>query len=480
MGFVAESNNKKIYAYLTEKGKINVLTGDTIDFEVKYFSLHDNDVNYYISSKKSNNIYNALPSGFIPDITGDDNICAPNTLNTLLKDILTTPIIVLIPDYQIQPDKISVNEGEKIIYTITTQNVTDSTLYWSYNGTTSSADFIEGISAGSTNPISLITNTSTPSIKSASFSLNVKNDVLTEGVENITVFLKNAAGDTLATAAVVQIQDTSTTIPTPPPLYGGVQPTCLNNGTDKLKIQIIVAGGGAGGPYKWKAVPIDSNGNLVFPYDPNIYITRLITETYDFPTKYINSNVFYKIYLTDSQGNQGLINTTTTICTVPLAGNLILSIEPASTALGATVGSHDGFSTNILIGEARNFDFIARLTKSDNSAITPSERNSVSFKLTKDLNSDNYIDVSSQFGPFIDTTVYSFSNNIEISQTNTIIIKRISLSVFRKNVALSRPAPSSNAIQSALSIKLKLNTVTGGPTVQNDTLTITGTKWIWN
>jgi hypothetical protein len=91
MGFVTKSNNKKIYAYLTENGKTKIITGDTIDFQVKYFSLHDNDVNYYISSKKANNIYNTLPSGFIPDITGDDNLCAPNTLNTVLKDMLITP-----------------------------------------------------------------------------------------------------------------------------------------------------------------------------------------------------------------------------------------------------------------------------------------------------------------------------------------------------------------------------------------------------
>jgi hypothetical protein len=294
MGFVNKSNNKKIYAYLTENGKVKILTGDTIDFQVKYFSLHDDDVNYYISSKKANNIYNTLPSGFIPDITGDDNLCAPNTLNTVLTDMLTTPIIVLIPDYKIEPDKTSVNEGSKITYTITTQNVADTTLYWSYDGTVNSGDFIEGISAGSMNPISLVSNTSTPSIKSASFFLNLKNDVLTEGAENITVFLKNAAGDILATAAQVIINDTSLTIPPIPPLTGGITQICKNDGTNKMTVSIIFPNGGTGGPYKWRAVPSTNT------FNPNDSAIKNISQSYDFSTIIGTTNVFYDIYLIDN------------------------------------------------------------------------------------------------------------------------------------------------------------------------------------
>lgn len=75
MGFIQQSTTKKIYAYLTQFAREKILNGDEVDFTVKYFSLHDSDVNYKISSNLVNNSYNALPSGFIPDITGDNQGC---------------------------------------------------------------------------------------------------------------------------------------------------------------------------------------------------------------------------------------------------------------------------------------------------------------------------------------------------------------------------------------------------------------------
>jgi hypothetical protein len=75
MGYIQQSNTKKIYAYLTQLGKEKIISGDTIDFQVKYFSLHDEDINYIIASKTSGTTYNIPKSGFIPDITGDSDIC---------------------------------------------------------------------------------------------------------------------------------------------------------------------------------------------------------------------------------------------------------------------------------------------------------------------------------------------------------------------------------------------------------------------
>ena len=49
MGYIQQSNTKKIYAYLTQLGKEKIISGDTIDFQVKYFSLHDEDINYIIA-----------------------------------------------------------------------------------------------------------------------------------------------------------------------------------------------------------------------------------------------------------------------------------------------------------------------------------------------------------------------------------------------------------------------------------------------
>lgn len=77
MGYIQQSNTKKIYAYLTQLGKEKIISGDTTDFQVKFFSLHDEDINYIIASKTSGTTYNIPRSGFIPDITGDNDICLP-------------------------------------------------------------------------------------------------------------------------------------------------------------------------------------------------------------------------------------------------------------------------------------------------------------------------------------------------------------------------------------------------------------------
>lgn len=77
MGYIQQSNTKKIYAYLTQLGKEKIISGDTIDFQVQYFSLHDEDINYIIASKTNGTTYNIPKSGFIPDITGDSDICLP-------------------------------------------------------------------------------------------------------------------------------------------------------------------------------------------------------------------------------------------------------------------------------------------------------------------------------------------------------------------------------------------------------------------
>jgi hypothetical protein len=88
MAFVDKSNTKKIYAYLTQQGREKILTGDTKDFIVTDFSLHDDDVNYYISANKINSEYNLLPSGFIPDVTGDNQDCTVSVVDQLLNNEL--------------------------------------------------------------------------------------------------------------------------------------------------------------------------------------------------------------------------------------------------------------------------------------------------------------------------------------------------------------------------------------------------------
>ena len=76
MGFIPQVNTKTLYAYLTPKGREYILEGDKVDFQIAYFSLHDDDVNYYVSSNISaGTTYYTLQSGFVPDITGDADSC---------------------------------------------------------------------------------------------------------------------------------------------------------------------------------------------------------------------------------------------------------------------------------------------------------------------------------------------------------------------------------------------------------------------
>lgn len=75
MGYVPSSTTQNLYAYLTQKGRYNLLFENADAFQIKYFSLHDNDINYTIASEIINSQFNKLPKGFIPDITGDDDDC---------------------------------------------------------------------------------------------------------------------------------------------------------------------------------------------------------------------------------------------------------------------------------------------------------------------------------------------------------------------------------------------------------------------
>ena len=72
MGYIPSSTTQNLHAYLTQVGRYNLLFKKASDFQIKYFSLHDNDVNYIIASENINLDFNKLPKGFVPDITGDD------------------------------------------------------------------------------------------------------------------------------------------------------------------------------------------------------------------------------------------------------------------------------------------------------------------------------------------------------------------------------------------------------------------------
>jgi hypothetical protein len=101
MGFIPQVSTKTLYAYLTPLGRQYILDGNKEDFQVAYFSLHDDDVNYFISSNiSSGTAYYTLQSGFVPDITGDADTCIKsiakgtgvNNLSTLSGSTIIDPI----------------------------------------------------------------------------------------------------------------------------------------------------------------------------------------------------------------------------------------------------------------------------------------------------------------------------------------------------------------------------------------------------
>jgi hypothetical protein len=85
MAFLPSSSTKTLYAYLTQKGREYVLSGNKAQFAITQFSLHDEDVNYQISKFLISSEYNKLPKGFVPDITGDNDDC----INSIAAGIFT-------------------------------------------------------------------------------------------------------------------------------------------------------------------------------------------------------------------------------------------------------------------------------------------------------------------------------------------------------------------------------------------------------
>lgn len=106
--------------------------------------------------------------------------------------------------YSISPDKLSVDEGSSVFFTITTTNIPDGTyLYWITTGTVVAEDFEDTTLSGS---ISLIGN-------SSSINRTVAADSLTEGSETFRILLYTDVDLTnlVATSNEVTINDTSTT-----------------------------------------------------------------------------------------------------------------------------------------------------------------------------------------------------------------------------------------------------------------------------
>lgn len=130
--------------------------------------------------------------------------------------VLDTSQSVVTPTYAIAPSATTVDEGDTVTFTVTTTNVTPgTTLYWNNAGTTVGADFTDNVDQGT------VTLGGTLANGTATFTRTLKNDLLTEGSQTISMRLRTGGqsgtpGSVLrATAATVTVNDTSTGVVAP-------------------------------------------------------------------------------------------------------------------------------------------------------------------------------------------------------------------------------------------------------------------------
>ena len=204
-----------------------VTTVDGQDLTVSEIVLKDVDYSKPAISSKSN-IIAGSDSYLESTYTGTCNVSLPIISDNLTEgyegfrialydsSISTIPValsdVVVINDtsqtppstYNISPNKTSVNEGGSITYTITTTNVPDGTTF-RIDGLGSTANLKDF------DPFDLIISIQN---NSASFTIKVVEDLVTEGSESVTLRLCASDYTVLASADPVTINDTSTSPPT--------------------------------------------------------------------------------------------------------------------------------------------------------------------------------------------------------------------------------------------------------------------------
>lgn len=93
MGYVPSTPTITLQAYLTQKGREYLINGTDEQVNIAYFGLSDIDVNYFISSNIINSDENnTLPSGFVPDISGDHLDCVRSIYIFTQKKLLSNPL----------------------------------------------------------------------------------------------------------------------------------------------------------------------------------------------------------------------------------------------------------------------------------------------------------------------------------------------------------------------------------------------------
>jgi hypothetical protein len=145
---------------------------------------------------------------------GQETVQIQLRLNSQTDPVIATSAVVTIndtsttppPSYSLTADTYTMNENDIVTFTFVTANTPDAVYTWRNVGTTSAADFIEGLN----------TDTLTTVNGTATFSLTTLADLLTEGTETIVIVIANSSNVDVATASSIKVFDTSTT---PPPTF---------------------------------------------------------------------------------------------------------------------------------------------------------------------------------------------------------------------------------------------------------------------
>jgi len=187
---------------------------------------------------------------FLPSTTSPTIV--PNT--TLMKQYRTGELKVLnyIDEYAIKfsiiPDRLSLNEGSTVTFSIICPQFGSGTLYWTNSGTTVGADFSDSINSGS---ITITSGVGT-------LSKTIANDASSESVETVIIQLRTGSisGPVVATSSTIIVNDnySGQAVAAYPTTVSGTGMVNIGTGTFNwtcpagvTSVSVVCVGGGGGG-----------------------------------------------------------------------------------------------------------------------------------------------------------------------------------------------------------------------------------------
>lgn len=209
--------------------KTSMYKGQTVTYTLTTSNVNNGTVLYWVNAgtQPATGFVDGFNSGTVTvnnntatitrAVKADSGVLTSPTIKTIVLQLKTggttgptvaTATTVNVSDLQtftITPNKSTANEGDSITWNIVTTSIPNGTsLYWKNVGTTTTTDFNENTVTGTV----VINN------QAGSFTLNLKNDLLTEGAETAIIELRTVSqiSPVVATASTVSIVDTSLTV----------------------------------------------------------------------------------------------------------------------------------------------------------------------------------------------------------------------------------------------------------------------------